>query len=182
MDIVQVLKDAIQVVKLNRISIKKVAKERDWIGVILIIILGGFFSSYGASTIDPNVSKGDVLFSPVVGIIAAFLGTAILLLFSKIFAGKAKFRELFFATGYASILNWIGVLIIIPGIGVWINGLVAVWGLVVLVVIIQTLSKISMIKSVAVVAVLFLLLFLLMAGLLFLVGILAGPEAVNSLI
>ena len=176
------LKDATQVVKLNKITIKKVAKERDWLGVILIIVLGGIFSSYAASTIDPNVSMGDVLFSPVVSLIAAFLGTAILLLFSKIFAGKATFRELFFATGYASILNWIGVLIVIPGIGAWVNGLAAAWGFVVLVIIIQTLSKFSMAKSIAVVAILFTLLFLLMAGLLFLVGILAGPEAVNSLI
>ncbi|MCH8004073.1 MAG: YIP1 family protein [Nanoarchaeota archaeon] len=152
------IKQAIEIVKLNGKVAENVSKDQNaTLMGILIIAIGGFLSQITGLNILVIVS------SLVILIIGYFIVVGILHIVARLFGGQAKYIEYFRAVSYASILSWLGILAIIPFLGIIISFLISIWGIVVGVVILENVHKLTRGKAIIVVLLPFILLTLLVA-------------------
>lgn len=139
------IKQAIEILKLNKTIIEKVAKEKQATTAgILILIIGGFIAGIA--------SKKWLLLgiTPIIVLIFSFIGIGILHLIAKLFKGKAEFIEIYRALTHASILNWLSIFDLIPLLKTIIAVITLIWGIVINFVVIKNLYKLSTLKTVLV--------------------------------
>ena len=144
------IKQAVEIVKLNGKVAVNVSKDKTaTLMGVLIIVIGGILSQILSLEIVTTISTLIVL------IIGYFIVVGVMHILARLFGGKAKYMEYFRAESYASILNWLGVLIIIPFLESTINFLISIlisiWGIVVSVMILQNVHKITRVKAIIVV-------------------------------
>jgi hypothetical protein len=142
MELVNSIKSAFSIIRLDRKAIKHVAKDKNSTTPgILILIIGSLVS--GIAT------KNIMLFaaSPLLVLIFSYLGIGILHLLARLFKGKAEFIELYRVLTHATLLNWLNILEFIPFINVILAPIIAIWGIVVNFVALQELYALSTPKA-----------------------------------
>ena len=146
MDFVNSIKQAIEIVKLNGKPAKNVSKDKNatLIG-ILIIAIGSVLSNVLMLEIV------DIISTLIIGVIGYFIIVGIMHIIARLFGGQAKYLEYFRAQSHASILSWLGILVVIPTVGSIINFFIAIWSLIVWVVILESVHKLTRGKAIVVV-------------------------------
>lgn len=158
MDFSNSIKQAIEILKLNKAAIEKVAKDKQATTAgILILIIGGIIGGIA--------SKKWILLSitPIIVLIFSFIGIGILHLIAKLFGGKAEFIELYRVLTHASILNWLSIFDLVPYLKTAIAIITSIWGIVVNFVTIKNIYKISTLKTIFVIIIPILLFIVIMA-------------------
>lgn len=160
MKLIQSIKQAIEILKLNTNTIADVAKSKKATNAgILLIVIGGFIAGIA--------SKSMLVISimPIVAIISSFIGIGILHFTAKLFKGKAEFIELYRVLAHANILNWLGIFSLIPAVATIVAVITSTWGLIVNFVVIKNIYKLSTLRTVFVIIIpLILLIITLMIG------------------
>jgi len=142
-DFANSVKKAIEIVKLNGKVAENVSKDKNaTLNGILIIVTGAFLNQVLHLEIITIVS------TLIIGIIGYFIVIGITHIVARLFGGKAKYIEYFRAESHAAILGWLGILAIIPFIGVIINIIVGIWGFVVSVIILENVHKLARGKAI----------------------------------
>jgi hypothetical protein len=102
---------AIEIIKLNVDTIKKVSKDDDanWMGIFFISV-GVFLYGLGSKRFESS------LFWSIVSVILSLFWMVIIHGLALLFGGTAKCIELFRVLSYFSILGWLGILFLIPPI------------------------------------------------------------------
>jgi len=176
MDFMKSLKEAIDILKLNKKSIEKVAKDKGATTAgILILIIGGFIGGI--------VGKDWFLIGviPIITIIFSFIGIGILHLIARLFGGKAEFIQLYRVLTHASILNWLSFFGLIPFLKIIMSFAALIWGIAVNFVVIREVYKLSNLKTVFVLLIPGVFFFIL--GLIMITAFFAiNPEALQSFI
>lgn len=147
MDFVNSIKQAIEIVKLNGKAAKNVSKDKNatLIG-ILIIAIGSVLSNVLMFGIVYIIS------TLIIGVIGYFIIVGIMHMIARfLFGGQAKYLEYFRAQSHASILSWLGILVVIPTAGYIINFFISIWSLIVSVVILESVHKLTRGKAIVVV-------------------------------
>ena len=147
MDFVNSIKQAIEIVKLNGKAAKNVSKDKNatLIG-ILIIAIGSVLSNVLMLEIV------DIISTLIIGVIGYFIIVGIMHMIARfLFGGQAKYLEYFRAQSHASILSWLGILVVIPTAGYIINFFISIWSLIVSVVILESVHKLTRGKAIVVV-------------------------------
>ena len=146
MDFVNSIKQAIEIVKLNGKAAINVSKDKNatLIG-ILIIAIGSVLSNVLMLKIV------DIISALIIGVIGYFIIVGIMHIIARLFGGQAKYLEYFRAQSHASILSWLGILVVIPTAGYIINFFISIWSLIVSVVILQSVHKLTRGKAIVVV-------------------------------
>ena len=147
MDFVNSIKQAIEIVKLNGKAAKNVSKDKNatLIG-ILIIAIGSVLSNVLMFGIVYIIS------TLIIGVIGYFIIVGIMHIIARfLFGGQAKYLEYFRAQSHASILSWLGILVVIPTAGYIINFFISIWSLIVSVVILESVHKLTRGKAIVVV-------------------------------
>lgn len=135
MNFKQSVKDAWQIVTLNEHAIRKVAHEKDSLSAgIIITIIAGIAQALGMFVLP------GIIFMPIGLLIGSFIGFGILHLLALLFGGKATFRQFFSVSMHTNLLSWIS---IIPFIGIFLNVITRIWGLVAVYNILKNLHQLS---------------------------------------
>ncbi len=137
------VKEGIEIIKLNSKAITKAAKDEDAFKYgLLILIIAGVAHAFGQRNIFA------VVLNPIWFVIAAFIGVAIVHFFAILLGGKAQYMELFRSWSIANVLQWVGILGLIPFLGGLVVGLAGLWMIVVGVVIVQHVHSLSLGRAV----------------------------------
>lgn len=168
------IKQAIEIIKLDRKEIEKVAKDQQATTAgILILIISGIIAGIA--------SKKLILLSitPILVLIFSFIGVGILHLLARLFGGKARFIELYRTLTHASILNWLSIFNLIPILKTIISIITGIWGIVINFVAIKSLYKLSTAKTVFVI-VIPIIFFIILAIIGVVIFMVLNPEALTG--
>lgn len=131
---------ALDILKLDKKAIKKVAKDKEackW--GVLFMVIAGLAGAIGI--FNPLM----LIWMPISYIISFSIAIAIFWLFARMFGGKAKLVEQYRAQSIGIVGYWVGV---IPFIGPMLLWLIEIWYLVISVKIIEELHGISRAKAI----------------------------------
>jgi len=146
MNLTKSIKQGIEIIKLNKTTIEKVAKDKKATTAgILILIIGGFISGISSK----NLIVLSV--SPIVVLIFSFIGIGILHLIAKLFKGKAEFMEFYRVSTHASILSWLSILYLIPYLQAMVSIASFIWGIIMNFVMIKNVYKLNTLRTVFVI-------------------------------
>lgn len=145
MDFMGYVKEGIEIVKLNKKSISKIAKDKNafkW--AMIFFLIGGVASAIGQLNM-----LGIVIF-PIFALVLSFISYGVLHLLAKLFGGTASFREFYSASGIGSVATWVSA---IPFIGGFLSALAGLWGLVITFFVLRTTHKLSSVRAAIVIAI-----------------------------
>lgn len=186
MDFMGYVKEGIEIVKLNKKSISKIAKDKKafrW--AMIFFLIGGVASAIGRLNMlgIVNMLLGIVI-TPISALIWSFISYGVVHLLAKIFGGTASFREFYSASGIGSILTWVSV---VPFKGSFLSFLASLWGLVVTFFVLKTVHKLSSVRAGIVTAIIIFIMIVLFVvaiiGMMIGLGLggLAGTELLRQL-
>ena len=126
MALMDYIKYGVEIVKLNGKTAVKISKDSDaFKNGLIILILAGIAQAVGSRNIF------GIVINPIIMIIGAFIGTAIVQLFAILLGGKAKYMELFRSWSVANVLQFVAILGLIPFLGGLVIGLAGLWMIIV---------------------------------------------------
>jgi hypothetical protein len=177
MDFMSYVKEGIEILKLDKKVMEKVAKdEKATTMAILFFAIGGVASAIG------GLNLFGIIIFPIVAAVFSFIGVGIIHILAKLFGGKAEFMQFYRSSGIGYVGSWVAV---IPIIGPMISGLVGLWYLVVSVVMLMAVHKLSTGKAIIVVLIpvvlCILLVFILAATFLAAIFGMGGMQGLNNL-
>ncbi|MBD3203832.1 hypothetical protein GF327_06030 [Candidatus Woesearchaeota archaeon] len=135
MNFSEYFKQGIEIIKLNRQTIKKISTDQDaTLFAFLFFAIGGVATALFGGPVA-WISAG------IGAVIGSIIGAGVTHILAKLFGGEGSFMELYRPLGVGSLLSWIPML----------GALISLWNLVVTVITLEEVHKLSTGKAVFVV-------------------------------
>ncbi len=141
------VKHGIEIVALDRKSIKTVAKDKKATNMgIIILLIAGFLSVAGLYGIQGYYQA--LVMAPLFTLVMFVLGVGILQVFVRLFGGINKYPELFRVLSHSAVMCWLWLFLIIPILGDILNWIVLIWGIIVTIVAVETLNNMKRVRAI----------------------------------
>lgn len=152
MNFLEYIKEGIEIAKLNKKTMKRIAKDRKATNMgIIILLLAGILS---VVTMYKEESYVQVLImAPIFTLVMFVLGVGLLQIFVKLFGGATAYVEMFRVLSMATVICWLWILIPVPYLGTILNWAVLIWGTVIAITAVEAVTGMTRGRAAATVAI-----------------------------
>lgn len=170
MNFLHYIRQAYQIVLLNKKCIRQVANDKDALLPGIIFFAAGSAAVIFVQYLARKTPVSIPLYIPFF-IFAALLMLGAVHLLARLFGSKEKFISFLRPTLISSLFSIMGLLTLTPVIGPVFNLMVSIWSLVIFAVVIKESYKLSMGKTVGILLLMFLAMIVAIVVIAFIVGI-----------